>query len=164
MGGGAIFGAFGANNDIMALFDPTKANSLAHAGTFNNNVMSMAAGYTGLSKLFTSDVADQLFDRGEKFKTELNNIIKKRNVSLQVTGAGSILGLHTHSEPVSNPATAQPANLEKLKLIHLEMMACGFTYAQRGYLTLNLAMVPSDLEDFKIAFDEVIWKHDDLLS
>ncbi|MDA1238064.1 MAG: aminotransferase class III-fold pyridoxal phosphate-dependent enzyme [Proteobacteria bacterium] len=164
MGGGASFGAFGANNDIMALFDPTKANSLAHAGTFNNNVMSMAAGYTGLSKLFTSDVADQLFDQGEKFKSELNDIIKKRDVSLQVTGVGSILGLHTHSEPVSNPVTAQPANLEKLKLIHLEMMAHGFTYAQRGYLTLNLAMVPGDLERFKIAFDEVILKHDDLLS
>jgi glutamate-1-semialdehyde 2,1-aminomutase len=126
--------------------------------------MSMAAGYTGLSKLFTSDVADQLFDQGEKFKSELNDIIKKRDVSLQVTGVGSILGLHTHSEPVSNPVTAQPANLEKLKLIHLEMMAHGFTYAQRGYLTLNLAMVPGDLERFKIAFDEVILKHDDLLS
>ena len=38
------FGAFGGRRDIMELFDPTKPDSLPHAGTFNNNALTMAAG------------------------------------------------------------------------------------------------------------------------
>ena len=34
----------------MELFDPRRADALPHAGTFNNNVLSMAAGVAGLSR------------------------------------------------------------------------------------------------------------------
>jgi len=42
IGGGMPFGAFGGRADIMALFDP-RSGPLAHSGTFNNNVVTMAA-------------------------------------------------------------------------------------------------------------------------
>ena len=45
IGGGASFGAFGGRGDVMALFDPARPGALPHAGTFNNNVVSMAAGH-----------------------------------------------------------------------------------------------------------------------
>jgi len=41
MAGGMSFGAFGGRSDVMELF----SSSLSHAGTFNNNVMSMAAAW-----------------------------------------------------------------------------------------------------------------------
>src|SRR5438094_256005 len=49
IGGGASFGAFGGRADVMALFDPTRPGALPHAGTFNNKVVSMAAGHAGLT-------------------------------------------------------------------------------------------------------------------
>lgn len=56
IGGGMSFGAFGGRADVMALFDP-RTGRLSHSGTFNNNVMTMAAGYAGLTQLFPPEAA-----------------------------------------------------------------------------------------------------------
>ncbi len=68
IGGGMSFGAFGGRRDIMELFDPTKPNSLPHAGTFNNNVLTMAAGVAGYGEVYTPAAADVLNARGEKMR------------------------------------------------------------------------------------------------
>lgn len=164
IGGGASFGAFGGSRDIMSRFDPTSPNALGHAGTFNNNVMSMAAGYTGLSRVFTEQAADDLFKGGEQFRARLNALISKRNLAMQVTGVGSIMGLHTIGHPIRTPADVADPSPEKATLLHLEMMQRGFVYAQRGYMTLSLAMTDKDLDNFAAAFDEVLEKHADLLA
>jgi glutamate-1-semialdehyde 2,1-aminomutase len=51
LGGGASFGAFGGRREIMERFDPGHASAFQHAGTFNNNVISMAAGLAGLTQV-----------------------------------------------------------------------------------------------------------------
>ena len=56
--GGMSFGAFGGRRDIMEMFDP-RIGKLRHAGTFNNNVISMAAGCAGC-KLLDEDTTDKL--------------------------------------------------------------------------------------------------------
>ena len=50
LGGGLSFGAFGGRADVMAQFDPRRDSFLRHAGTFNNNALTMAAGYTGITQ------------------------------------------------------------------------------------------------------------------
>ena len=50
IGGGMSFGAFGGRADIMDLFDPRRPDALPHAGTFNNNVLTMSAGLAGLTE------------------------------------------------------------------------------------------------------------------
>jgi phosphonate transport system permease protein len=47
-GGGMAFGCFGGRQDVMGQFDPRRPNALAHAGTFNNNTLTMAAGSAAL--------------------------------------------------------------------------------------------------------------------
>ena len=51
LGGGLSFGAFGGRADVMAMFDPREKNHVRHAGTFNNNALTMAAGYAGLAQV-----------------------------------------------------------------------------------------------------------------
>jgi len=53
VGGGMSFGAFGGRADIMERFDPRRPNAFQHAGTFNNNVLTMNAGLVGLTELYT---------------------------------------------------------------------------------------------------------------
>src|SRR5581483_11941565 len=48
LGGGLAFGAFGGRSDLMSRFDPSRPDALPHAGTFNNAVLTMAAGAAGL--------------------------------------------------------------------------------------------------------------------
>lgn len=164
VGGGASFGAFGGRAEIMAQFDPTSESSIGHAGTFNNNVMSMAGGYTGLSQVFTPHAADDLFKRGEDFRFRLNTLISARNLAMQFTGVGSIMGLHTLGHPISTPADTDNETPEKATLLHLEMMMRGFVYAQRGYMTLSLTMSDEDLDNLVTAFDEVLAIHAELLT
>ena len=57
IGGGMSFGAFGGRSEIMDLFDPRRADALPHAGTFNNNVLTMSAGLAGLTEVYTPDAA-----------------------------------------------------------------------------------------------------------
>lgn len=164
LGGGASFGAFGGRRDIMDQFDPTSTSALPHAGTFNNNVMSMAAGYAGLSKIFTQKAAGELYDRGEIFKARLKDIARAQGVPIQITGCGSILGFHLTSRPIRSPQDSGDILPERQKLLHLEMMLRGISFAQRGYVTLNLAMTADDLEAFVEAFNEVLGTHAELLA
>ena len=50
LGGGMSFGAFGGRAEIMERFDPRRPDAFQHAGTFNNNVLTMNAGYVGADR------------------------------------------------------------------------------------------------------------------
>src|SRR5260370_14363509 len=50
IGGGMSFGAFGGKAELLSLFDPRRADALPHAGTFNNNVLPLAAGIASLTE------------------------------------------------------------------------------------------------------------------
>ena len=56
LGGGSSFGAFGGRAEIMDRFDPARPDRLFHAGTFNNDVLTMAAGYAGLTEVLSPAV------------------------------------------------------------------------------------------------------------
>ncbi len=47
------FGAFGGKASIMSHFDPRSPGALGHAGTFNNNVLTMSAGIVGFKRRFS---------------------------------------------------------------------------------------------------------------
>lgn len=77
LGGGMSFGAFGGRRDIMEMYDPTKSGGLAHAGTFNNNVISMAAGCAGC-KVLDEETTNRLNDLGELLKEMVTDAIEKQ--------------------------------------------------------------------------------------
>ena len=109
-------------------------------------------------------MADAFYDQGEVFKDQLNTVIKNRKVDMQVTGAGSILGLHMTARAVRAPYDAGARAHDKQTLIHLEMMMRGFVYAQRGYMSLSLPITADDQTNFADALDDVIRIHDQLLN
>src|SRR5690606_5029739 len=74
LGGGLSFGAFGGRRDIMVRYDPARDDAIAHAGTFNNNVLSMAAGLAGITKVLTPETLAALNARGERLRGRLNEI------------------------------------------------------------------------------------------
>lgn len=76
VGGGMSFGAFGGRRDVMEMYDPTKSGGLAHAGTFNNNVISMAAGCAGC-KVLDEKTTNRLNDLGELLKEMVTDVIEK---------------------------------------------------------------------------------------
>lgn len=61
----------------MEMYNPSKSGSLAHAGTFNNNVISMAAGCAGC-KVLDEETTDRLNDLGEYLKEMVTDVIEKQ--------------------------------------------------------------------------------------
>jgi len=161
IGGGMSFGAFGGKRDIMDRFDPRRADALPHAGTFNNNVLSMAAGFTGLSSIFTHEVADGLFERGEALRSRLNRI--GSGLDLQWTGLGSLATVHFQREPITSPADIAPERGLK-ELFFLDMVERGFYLARRGMIALSLEIGTAELDAFAQATQDFVDSRGQLLQ
>ncbi|KAK8138070.1 Beta-phenylalanine transaminase [Apiospora sp. TS-2023a] len=171
IGGGMSFGAFGGKTEIMSIYDPRttstvrKGASVPHAGTFNNNVLTMAAGSAGLEKVFSPDVARTLHDRGEGFRGRLNAIAK--GTSLRVTGCGSIMNLHFIAVPleqIQNVRDLENQNTFLLDVLHLYMLNQGFYMARRGFIALSLELTATELDGFVEALQMFVRQYSSLVS
>src|SRR5204862_8053293 len=94
LGGGMTSGAFGAAADVLAGFDPGRPGAFPHGGTFNNNVLAMAAGLAALTEVLTVEAVETMNARGDALRRRMNEIAARHDVALQATGVGSIFGLH----------------------------------------------------------------------
>src|ERR1051326_2874101 len=92
VGGGMSFGAFGGKAAIMEWFDPRRADGFQHAGTFNNNVLTMNSGYVGLTEVYTPERAVALNRFGDGLRERLNAAVRRRGIAMQFTGIGSMIG------------------------------------------------------------------------
>ena len=99
IGGGTPVGAFGGRADIMELFDPTSGAAIPHAGTFNANPVTMAAGEVVMNHL-TPDVYDRMNALGGELRAKLSAVFDEFEVPAQVTGIGSLFGIHFTSEEI----------------------------------------------------------------
>ncbi|KAK4999418.1 hypothetical protein LTR28_013377 [Elasticomyces elasticus] len=142
------FGAFGGTEDIMSLFDP-RTGKIAHAGTFNNNVLTMAAGRAGLEKIFTPDAALKLNARGEALRQRLNQIAT--GSLLKVSGCQSIMDIADDDKALSD-------------LLHLYLLEHGYYIARRGFIALSLAVTDTDLDGFVKTIQEFLTQHQSLVT
>ena len=156
IGGGLSFGAFGGRADIMDQFDPRRTDALPHAGTFNNNVLTMNAGLTGLRDIYTPDVNVAHNKRGDEFRESLNAAITKRDYPAQVTGIGSLLCVHFHRSAIRRTSDADKTDPRARTLLHLEMINSGYYHARRGFMSLSLPLVESDYQGFQSSFEEFL--------
>ena len=156
IGGGSSFGAFGGRADVMALFDPSRPGALPHAGTFNNNVASMAAGHAGLTQVYTPEVAQQHTARGDWLRAKLARTFRAASAPFQVTGAGSLLAIHPTTAPVHRPEDLGHGDPRLLELLFLDLLELGYYIAPRGYLALSLALTPSQLAGFVQAVAKIL--------
>jgi glutamate-1-semialdehyde 2,1-aminomutase len=168
LGGGMSFGAFGGRMDLMARFDPERTDAWPHAGTFNNNVLSMAAGLTGLKKLLNAAAINKLNNKGETLRQSINALAQRHDIALKATGAGSFVGIHFTRGEVRRPGDLDPAQADKRtklqNLMHLDLIASGQFYARRGFLALMLPTTDKEVDAFAGAVEEFILSRKSLLQ
>ena len=156
LGGGASFGAFGGRADLMRIYDANRADAVMHGGTFNNNVITMAAGLKGLRDIYTPAVAAEFLNTGNRFREALNAIAKEKAVALQVSGVGSLMNVHFHNQPIHYAEQMALSNPEAKALFHLAMLERGIYLASRGYIALSIVQTEEDFSAFKTAFADVL--------
>ncbi|WP_120342810.1 aspartate aminotransferase family protein [Paraburkholderia fungorum] len=140
IGGGMSFGAFGGRADIMQLFDPRKSHALQHAGTFNNNVMTMAAGFAGLTEIYTPEAARALSARGEALREAVNARFRAAGVALRFIGIGSLMNLQITDKPVRSVRDIDSSLNGFKDLFFFHLIENGIYLARRGYVVLSLPL------------------------
>ena len=149
LGGGLSFGAFGGRADLMRRFDPTAPDALPHAGTFNNNVLTMAAGLAGLTDVLSDERLDALNARGDQLRASLNAVVHE--FGWIATGLGSMIGLHPVPGPVRTPDDLADADDRRRELLFLDLLERGWYMARRGFIALSLEITDGDIDGFVAA-------------
>jgi glutamate-1-semialdehyde 2,1-aminomutase len=140
LGGGMTFGAFGGRADIMAHFEPATGGVLTQAGTFNNNIVTMAAATTAVSQLLDDDRLDEVNRRGDRLRHSLGRALE--GSGLWVTGRGSMLTVHAEDDRL-------------LGLYFHAMLSAGNYLARRGFIALSFEIDDSDCE--RLVSDTASW-------
>ncbi len=154
LGGGMSFGAFGGRADIMARFDPRRPDAFQHAGTFNNNVLTMNAGLVGLTQIYTPERAAQLNAFGDDLRRRLNAIAVRHGLPMQFTGLGSMLAVHMTDRPIRREEDAQQGDAALRDLFWFDLTARGIWFAKRGMFALSLALDAADADRLADAVEE----------
>ncbi|MEZ6190698.1 MAG: aminotransferase class III-fold pyridoxal phosphate-dependent enzyme [Phycisphaerales bacterium] len=157
--GGLPTGAFGGSAELMSCFNPKKEGTWKHAGTFNNNVCSMAAGVAAMGKVYTPERAQEFFDWSEAYRRSLNSMFAQKSVPMVCTGLGSMFTVHfatgTHDRMLIRGADCQALNA----LLHMELLLAGILICSRGDMFLSLPMTDTHLTRAREALTGFIDRH-----
>ena len=121
IGGGLAVGAFGGRRDIMELYDPNGGATVAHAGTFNANPMTMVAGEVTMNHL-TPEVYERFDNLGEMLRAKLRAVFDEMEVPAQVTGIGSLFGINFTSEEISDYRTVIRADRQMKQALFMGLL------------------------------------------
>jgi glutamate-1-semialdehyde 2,1-aminomutase len=149
LAGGMTFGAFGGQRSIMAAYDPANGGSLAHAGTFNNNVVSMAAGVAAIGEALDDERLVALNARGDRLRAGLDEVLAP--VGMCATGIGSILTVHPVPGPVCSVDDLAGGDERLRELWFFASLAAGYYVARRGFIALSLEITDGDVERYVAA-------------
>jgi glutamate-1-semialdehyde 2,1-aminomutase len=149
IGGGFPVGAVAGSADLMAVFDPRPASvSLPHAGTFNANPVTMAAGLAAL-ELLTTDVIAGLNELGERCRAVIREAIAAAGVPWQVVGEGSLFRIHPTVAPLRDYRSTRVADDARALLTGTmtHLLNLGVFVDAGGFGCLSTAMDEQDVAD-----------------
>ena len=155
IGGGTPVGAFGGRADIMELFDPTSGAAIPHAGTFNANPVTMAAGEVVMNHL-TPEVYDRMNTLGEELRAKLSAVFDEFEVPTQVTGIGSLFGIHFTSERIRDYRSVVRADQTMRKALFTGLLNEGILLQTGTAGAMNSLTTTDDIDSLVDATRRVV--------
>jgi glutamate-1-semialdehyde 2,1-aminomutase len=163
VGGGMSFGGFGGRAEVMRIFDPSSGAALPHAGTFNNNTMTLCAGYRGLTEAFTPEAQMEMNARLDRLRGRLNDLTRRARVPMQFTGIGSMMNVHFCDGEMSSERDIDRGNAALTELFYFELLSRGFYIARRGMIVGSLVTGDAECEGLAAAVDSFVSEKAELL-
>jgi glutamate-1-semialdehyde 2,1-aminomutase len=140
IGGGLPVGAFGGRADVMEVFDPRSPHHLHHSGTFNGNLMTMAAGCVALD-LLTQGEIERVNALGERLAEGLRRSLAGRpDLHGVVNNCGSLLHVNFGTEGEVSKYSDLKLDSPMAAAFHLAALDEGIYFAPRGFMNTSTAM------------------------
>jgi glutamate-1-semialdehyde 2,1-aminomutase len=155
IGGGLPLGAFGGRADVMEGFDVTRPDHVHHSGTFSGNSAAIAGGLVSLD-LLTGEAIARLNSMGDRLRDALRARLAAQGVAGQVTGLGSLIGLHLTGTPVRDYRSALRSNREAQRWLHLALMNSGVFARSTGSFFVSTPMGTREIDHTASVFGEAL--------
>jgi glutamate-1-semialdehyde 2,1-aminomutase len=140
IGGGLPVGAFGGRSDVMAIFDPSAPHHLHHSGTFNGNLMTMAAGCATMD-LLTREEIERINTLGERLASGLRRLLAGRpDLQGTVNSCGSLVHVNFGTEGAVRNYSDLNLDSPVVSRFHLAALNEGLYFAPRGFMNTSTAM------------------------
>lgn len=151
IGGGTPLGAFGGRSDLMNLLAPL--GPISHAGTYNGNPLTAAAGLACLTKVLTKDVYERVDRLGHMYATGLEEIINRLNLPACVTSEGPLGGIQFVPERPHNYRQANQYNRQMWRDYWYGMLSKGVIPMGHGWFEEYSISAAHTEEDIKEALN-----------
>jgi len=160
IGGGFPVGAIGGKKEIMEVFDSSAGSAkLPHAGTFNGNPITMAAGIATLREL-TPDRYKKLNSLGDELRRNLSELIDKYNFEACITGETSFFKIHFTREKVWDYRGAMKAvNKAEQQKIFFHLLNHGVFLESTIRGCISLPMERPEIDTLLNGFEEYLKMH-----
>ncbi|MBA2595381.1 MAG: aspartate aminotransferase family protein [Chloroflexia bacterium] len=155
IGGGFPVGGFGGRASVMEQFDPLGPTPLWQSGTFNGNLITMAAGVAAMEAYPPSEVA-RINALGERLRSGLRDTLAENDVEATVTGYGSFAGVHLGAREVRSYRDAAAVDKGLARLLHLTLLLEGVYAAPRLMMCTSTAMNEKTIDDVLAAFGRAV--------
>ncbi len=156
IGGGMPVGAFGGKDEIMSMWDPNYGTEqVQHAGTFNGNPMTAAAGVATLD-LLTPEVYEELERKGDRLRQMIRDLISELEVPMGVTGATSLFALQFTTENVTDYRSFATNDKEMNQTVFTGLLNEGFLMSSRCAGNVSAVHTDDDLDAFVDALRRVL--------
>lgn len=155
-GGGLPFGAFGGREDIMMQTDPSREKFVSHAGTFNANPLTMAAGLVA-TEMLTQNAFEKLEALGEAQRKVVKKVLDELGIIMQITGDASLTRMHFTEKKVKDMRSvtfAFSAKKHLHQLLHLSMLNKGVSLPSRLLTANSTVMTENEIQTYINAFRE----------
>jgi glutamate-1-semialdehyde 2,1-aminomutase len=139
----------------MEQFDPSKPNALSQSGTFNGNAVTMVAGIAAMEH-FPADEVARINMLGDRLRAGLRAATKSAGIEADVTGYGSMAGLHFTRGPVRDYRAAARSDVNLRRVVHLGLLNEGVFAAPRLMFCTSTAMDESVIDDVLARFVRVL--------
>ena len=124
---------------------------MSHAGTFNANPLTMLAGAVTMEQL-TPEVYRSLAEMTELLKQGIRDVCGEMEVPVQVTGLGSLFGIHFTDREVLNYRDIASGDYDLRDRMFLGLLNEGILMASNLVGSLSTATTEQDVGQFVAAF------------
>lgn len=153
IGAGVPVGVVGGPEKHMELLDPRRKGYVEHGGSYNGNLVGMAAGKVNLEHL-TAEQISAMDRRTERLGDALAKKASAMGIPLCVPVAGSVMGLYFSERPAVPPRRNNNSGLQQQ--FRLACLNHGIAAGPNGQIALATMLDDSILEEVIAGFSAAL--------